>query len=171
VLSKILAGSEKLKKATLGGAKATAEILNFLANSWRPRGRIDPGTRRRPGAEDPGPDVHLRQSERTGRSCHSTAAARNPVRVLDVALKGSDQAAARQDLQNMSGVPPKRCAKDLEAKGPVRISEVEAEQREILKVVRRLADEGRSRSAPRVAMMLSSERASARAAEVRLGRF
>jgi flagellar motor switch protein FliG len=31
---------------------------------------------------------------------------------------------------------------DLEAKGPVRVSEVEAEQREILKVVRRLADEG-----------------------------
>ena len=31
---------------------------------------------------------------------------------------------------------------DLESKGPVRVSEVEAEQREILKVVRRLADEG-----------------------------
>ena len=31
---------------------------------------------------------------------------------------------------------------DLEAKGPVRVSEVEAEQKEILKIVRRLADEG-----------------------------
>ena len=31
---------------------------------------------------------------------------------------------------------------DLEAKGPVRISEVEAEQKEILKIVRKLADEG-----------------------------
>ena len=31
---------------------------------------------------------------------------------------------------------------DLEAKGPVRLSEVEAEQREILKIVRKLADEG-----------------------------
>jgi flagellar motor switch protein FliG len=31
---------------------------------------------------------------------------------------------------------------DLEAKGPVRLSEVEAEHKEILKVVRRLADEG-----------------------------
>jgi flagellar motor switch protein FliG len=31
---------------------------------------------------------------------------------------------------------------DLEAKGPVRLSEVEAEQKEILKIVRRLADEG-----------------------------
>ena len=31
---------------------------------------------------------------------------------------------------------------DLEAKGPVKLSEVEAEQKEILKIVRRLADEG-----------------------------
>jgi flagellar motor switch protein FliG len=31
---------------------------------------------------------------------------------------------------------------DLDAKGPVRLSEVEAEQREILRIVRRLAEEG-----------------------------
>ena len=31
---------------------------------------------------------------------------------------------------------------DLEAKGPVRLSEVETEQKEILKIARRLADEG-----------------------------
>jgi flagellar motor switch protein FliG len=31
---------------------------------------------------------------------------------------------------------------DLDAKGPVRLSEVEAEQKEILKIVRRLAEEG-----------------------------
>lgn len=31
---------------------------------------------------------------------------------------------------------------DLESKGPVKLSEVEAEQKEILKVVRKLADDG-----------------------------
>jgi flagellar motor switch protein FliG len=31
---------------------------------------------------------------------------------------------------------------DLESRGPVRVSEVEMEQKELLKVVRRLADEG-----------------------------
>jgi flagellar motor switch protein FliG len=31
---------------------------------------------------------------------------------------------------------------DLESRGPVRVSEVEAEQKELLKVVRRLSDEG-----------------------------
>jgi flagellar motor switch protein FliG len=31
---------------------------------------------------------------------------------------------------------------DLESRGPVRVSEVEGEQKELLKIVRRLADEG-----------------------------
>jgi flagellar motor switch protein FliG len=31
---------------------------------------------------------------------------------------------------------------DLDSKGPVRVSEVETEQKEILKIVRRLAEEG-----------------------------
>jgi flagellar motor switch protein FliG len=31
---------------------------------------------------------------------------------------------------------------DLEGKGPVKVSEVEAEQKEILKIVRRLVEEG-----------------------------
>jgi flagellar motor switch protein FliG len=31
---------------------------------------------------------------------------------------------------------------DLESRGPVRVSEVESEQKEMLKIVRRLADEG-----------------------------
>jgi flagellar motor switch protein FliG len=31
---------------------------------------------------------------------------------------------------------------DLDAKGPVRVSDVEAEQKEIIKTIRRMADEG-----------------------------
>src|SRR6266436_6612116 len=61
---------------------------------------------------------------------------------LIVALKGSDQALRDKIFKNMSGRAAETLREDLEAKGPVRISEVEAEQREILKVVRRLADEG-----------------------------
>ena len=37
---------------------------------------------------------------------------------------------------------PQMLKEDLEARGPVRLSEVEAEQKELLKIVRRLADEG-----------------------------
>ena len=38
--------------------------------------------------------------------------------------------------------PPKSLREDLEAMGPVRVSEVEAQQKQILQIVRRLSDEG-----------------------------
>ncbi|HXZ84995.1 MAG TPA: FliG C-terminal domain-containing protein, partial [Myxococcota bacterium] len=45
-------------------------------------------------------------------------------------------------FKNMSQRAGEMLKEDLEAKGPVRVSEVETQQKEILKIVRRLADEG-----------------------------
>ncbi|HEX7645785.1 MAG TPA: FliG C-terminal domain-containing protein, partial [Noviherbaspirillum sp.] len=45
-------------------------------------------------------------------------------------------------FKNMSQRAAEMMREDLEAKGPVRLSEVEAQQKEILQIVRRLADEG-----------------------------
>ena len=45
-------------------------------------------------------------------------------------------------LWNMSPRAAESLREDLDSRGPVRVSEVEAEQKELLKVVRRLADEG-----------------------------
>jgi flagellar motor switch protein FliG len=61
---------------------------------------------------------------------------------LIVALKGAEQDLREKIFKNMSSRAAEMLREDLEAKGPVRVSEVEAEQREILKIVRRLADEG-----------------------------
>jgi flagellar motor switch protein FliG len=61
---------------------------------------------------------------------------------LIVALKGTDQGLREKIFKNMSSRAAEMLREDLDAKGPVRLSEVEAEQREILKIVRRLADEG-----------------------------
>jgi len=61
---------------------------------------------------------------------------------LIVALKGTHQDLRERIFKNMSSRAAETLREDLEAKGPVRLSEVEAEQREILKIVRRLADEG-----------------------------
>ncbi|MGL1133864.1 FliG C-terminal domain-containing protein, partial [Vibrio parahaemolyticus] len=44
--------------------------------------------------------------------------------------------------RNMSQRAAEMLRDDLESKGPVKLSEVEAEQKEILKVVRKLADDG-----------------------------
>ena len=61
---------------------------------------------------------------------------------LIVALRGSNEALREKIFKNMSQRAAEMLRDDLEAKGPVRIAEVEAEQKEILKIVRRLADEG-----------------------------
>jgi flagellar motor switch protein FliG len=45
-------------------------------------------------------------------------------------------------FRNMSSRAAETLREDLESRGPVRVSEVEAEQKEMLKVVRRLVDEG-----------------------------
>ena len=61
---------------------------------------------------------------------------------LILALKGSSEELREKVFKNMSQRAAEMLRDDLEAKGPVRLSEVEAEQKEILKIVRRLADEG-----------------------------
>jgi flagellar motor switch protein FliG len=61
---------------------------------------------------------------------------------LVVALKGADAGLREKVLKNMSQRAADMLRDDLESKGPVRVSEVEAEQKEILKIIRRLADEG-----------------------------
>ena len=61
---------------------------------------------------------------------------------LVVALKGADPAVKDKLLKNMSRRAAEMLEEDLEAKGPVRVSEVETAQREILVTVRNLADQG-----------------------------
>lgn len=61
---------------------------------------------------------------------------------LIIALKGTSQELKDKIFSNMSSRAAEALKEDLEAKGPVRLSEVEAEQKEILKIVRKLVDEG-----------------------------
>jgi len=143
VLSKVLQGSEKLKKATLGGTKAAAEILNFLGSSVE-TSAVE--SIRESDADlaqkildqmftfDNLNDIDDRGIQSLLREVQSES--------LIVALKGADQALREKIFKNMSTRAAEMMREDLESKGPVRLSEVEAEQREILKVVRRLADEG-----------------------------
>jgi len=62
--------------------------------------------------------------------------------VLVIALKGVSNELKDLILNNMSSRAAEALREDLESRGPVRLSEIETQQKEILKVVRRLADEG-----------------------------
>ena len=61
---------------------------------------------------------------------------------LLIALKGADETFKAKIFKNMSQRAAEMLKDDLEAKGPVRLSEVEAAQKEILLAARKLADEG-----------------------------
>lgn len=62
--------------------------------------------------------------------------------VLIIALKGSDAGIRDKFFNNMSKRAAEMMREDLEAKGPVRLSDVESAQKEILTVARKLADSG-----------------------------
>jgi flagellar motor switch protein FliG len=62
--------------------------------------------------------------------------------MLIIALKGTTEQMREKIFNNMSSRAAEMMKEDLEAKGPVKLSEVEAQQRKILQIVRRLADEG-----------------------------
>ena len=61
---------------------------------------------------------------------------------LIVALKGASPELREKIFRNMSTRAAETLREDLESRGPVRLSEVEGEQKEMLKIVRRLVDEG-----------------------------
>ena len=65
-----------------------------------------------------------------------------PSEALIVALKGSGPDLREKIFKNMSQRAGEMLREDLDAKGPVRLSEVETKQKEILAIVRRMSDEG-----------------------------
>lgn len=61
---------------------------------------------------------------------------------LAIALRGADERMRAKAFANMSKRAAEILKDDMEAKGPVRLSEVDAAQKEILTIARRLQDEG-----------------------------
>ena len=61
---------------------------------------------------------------------------------LILALKGADEPIKEKIFKNMSKRASEMLREDLEAKGPVKLSEVEAAQKEILAIARRMAEAG-----------------------------
>jgi flagellar motor switch protein FliG len=62
---------------------------------------------------------------------------------LIIALKAADQSLKDKVFKNMSERAAQMMKDDLETKGPVRLSEVEGAQKEILMTAKRMSDEGR----------------------------
>ncbi|MCR4286709.1 MAG: flagellar motor switch protein FliG [Deltaproteobacteria bacterium] len=63
--------------------------------------------------------------------------------LLSIALKGSDDSLKDKFFKNMSERAAEMLKEDIASKGPVRLSDVEKTQQEIIKVARRLEQEGK----------------------------
>ena len=143
VIAKVLSGSDQVKKAALGGARTVAEILNFVGGPSETAimesvRAIDDILAQSILDEmfvfDNLMDIDDRGIQSLLKEVQSDA--------LIVALKGAAPELREKIFRNMSSRAAEMLREDLESKGPVRLSEVEEQQKEILKVVRRLADEG-----------------------------
>ena len=142
-LSRMLAGATTVKKAAMGGIRHAAEILNFVGSAQETAvidnvREYDPELAQKILDEmfvfDNLLDIDDRGIQTILREVQSDS--------LIVALKGATPELREKIFRNMSSRAAEMMREDLESRGPVRLSEVEAEQKEILKIVRRLAEEG-----------------------------
>ena len=144
VIEKQFAGKTgALKTSVIGGIKTAANIMNFMDTSQESAvietiRKIDENLGSKIQdlmfvfddlleVDDRGMQELLRQV---------------PADKLLIALKGADEAFKTKVFKNMSQRAAEMLKSDLEAKGPVRLADVEAAQKEILLAARKLADEG-----------------------------
>ena len=143
VMSQVLAGGERMRKSSLGGVKTAAEIINMLGSSVEASvldyiREADAELAQKimdnmftfddlDKIDDKGIQAVLKEVQSES---------------LVVALKGAGPELREKIFRNMSTRAAETLREDLESRGPVRLSEVESEQKEMLKIVRRLVDEG-----------------------------
>ena len=131
------------KTSVLGGPKVAANIMNFIESSAQ--GTMIENIRKMDEqlsekiqdmmfVFDNLIDVDDRGMQELLRAV--------PGERLLLALKGADQELRDKIFKNMSQRAAEMMRDDLEAKGPVKLSEVEAAQKEILTIARKMAEAG-----------------------------
>ncbi|HEY5850079.1 MAG TPA: flagellar motor switch protein FliG [Lysobacter sp.] len=143
VMARQFAGSQNLKSSSVGGIKVAANILNFMDSG---QDEIILGAI---GQVDGDLGGRIRDlmfvfdnlSELDDRAMQSVL--RDvPSDRLALALRGAEAKVREKITSNMSQRAAEILIEDMEARGPVRLAEVEAAQKEILSIVRKMADSG-----------------------------
>jgi flagellar motor switch protein FliG len=143
ILEKQFSGSASTKTSKIGGIKCAADIMNFIdtaieADLMDSIKEVDAEL----GTEieelmfvfDNLKDVDDKGIQTLLREVSSD--------ILIIALKGADPELQEKIFKNMSKRAAELLRDDLEAKGPVKVSEVETAQKEILTIARRLSESG-----------------------------
>ena len=143
IMEKQFAGQAGTQAAKMGGLKSAADIMNYLDTSIE--GQLMDAIREQDEEMsqqiqdlmfvfDNLIDVDERGIQAILREVNQDS--------LLKAIKGADEELKNKITGNMSKRAAEMLLDDLEALGPVRLSEVETAQKEILSVARRLADSG-----------------------------
>ncbi|MDG2519782.1 MULTISPECIES: flagellar motor switch protein FliG [Lysobacter] len=143
VMARQFAGAQNLKSSSVGGVKVAANILNFMDSGQDEQilGAI--------GEVDGELGVRIRDlmfvfdnlAEIDDRAMQAILR-EVPNDKLSVALRGAEAKVREKITSNMSQRAAEILVEDMEARGPVRLAEVEAAQKEILSLVRKMADAG-----------------------------
>ncbi|QJQ15617.1 flagellar motor switch protein FliG [Enterobacter hormaechei] len=142
VLNGLLHG-QNLKRSKMGGVRPAAEILNLMKSQQEEAAieavrDFDSELAQKIIDEmflfENLVDVEDRSIQRLLQEVESET--------LIIALKGADEALRAKFFRNMSRRQSDLMTEDLASRGPVRLSQVEAEQKTILNIVRRLAETG-----------------------------
>ncbi|MBL1140479.1 MAG: flagellar motor switch protein FliG [Proteobacteria bacterium] len=142
-LQEQLKGSSGAQTSTIGGVKAAADILNFIDSTSEAAimekvKEVD---------EDLGQEIQdlmfvFENLNGVDDRAMQTILREVSTDSLLLAMKAADDELKEKIYANMSKRAAEMLRDDLEAKGPVKLSEVETAQKEILSIARRLADEG-----------------------------
>lgn len=143
IMERQFSGSSKLKSATVGGLKAAANILNNMETA-RENELIGAIRSVDAALGDRIEELMFTFEDLVGIDDRSmqTLLREVPTPRLVIALKGSEAALRERFFANMSQRAADMLKDDLEVSGPVRLSEVDAAQKEILAIARKLGDAG-----------------------------
>lgn len=142
VLNEALSG-QGAKRSKMGGVRTAAEILNFMSSTEEEElvsnlREIDPDLAQRIIDEmfvfDNLVDVEDTAIQAILKEIDTNA--------LTIALKGAADELREKFFRNMSNRAAEMLREDLDAQGPVRMSRVEEEQKNILQTARKLAEAG-----------------------------
>ncbi len=143
ILDSQFSGTSNVKSATLGGIKAAADILNLV------EGTIEAQVMEQVEGVDQELAQEIQDNMFTFENLididdrgFQTLLREIASDQLLLALRGADEVLKEKIFKNMSQRASEMLKDDLEAAPPARVSDVEAAQKEILQVTRRLADAG-----------------------------
>ncbi len=143
VMARLVSGNERTRKLPQGGAKAAAEMINRLGTTYE-TSALD---YIREADNDLAQEIMdnlftFDDLDRVDDRGLQALLKEVQTESLVIALKGAKPELRERIFKNMSSRAAETLREELESRGPVRVAEVEAEQKELLKTVRRLADEG-----------------------------